>query len=62
MLIEGDCLVIFGIDQKCERRDIGMYCAMSGIGEKSGSESAPLESLVDSQSTDTYRRHRRITG
>jgi hypothetical protein len=62
MLAEGDCLLIFGVDEKREGGDIGMHRPMSGIGEKSCPEAAALKSLVNSQSTDAHRRESRITG
>jgi len=62
MLIEGNCLLIFGVDEKREGGDIGMHRPMSGICEKSCPEAAALKSLVDSQTTDAHRGESWITG
>ncbi len=62
MLVEGNCLLILGVDEKREGGDIGMLGPMSGIGEKSCPEPAALKSVVDSQSADADCWQSRITG
>ncbi len=60
--IEGRGLLVLGIDDESEDRNLGANGAHDGIPEQSGAQFAPAIILIDGQPTHTRHRNRWVAG
>ncbi len=58
--VEVGSSLVFGIDYKCKGGNLGMQNSGERICQKRRTQPATFEAFVDSQSSHSYGRHRRV--
>jgi hypothetical protein len=62
MLVEGDCLIVFGVNHERKGGGRGFECPARGIRQQGCTQASAAKPPIDGQAADAHRRYRRVAG